>query len=115
MMVQKRSIGLCIIFSLITCGIYSIYWFVCLTNELNYASRTDATSGGMAFILTIITCGIYGIYWAYKQGEKVDRMNGQIGSTGLIYLLLQIFKLEIIGFCLMQNELNKFSDGQRTV
>jgi len=114
MMIQKRSIGLCIVLSIITCGIYGIYWFICLTNELNYASRKDGTDGGMSFVLTFITCGIYGYFWAYQQGEKVDRMNEQRSSTALVYLLLQIFGLGIVGYCLMQNELNYFSDRQNT-
>jgi len=114
MIVQKRSIGLCILFSIITCGIYGIYWFVSLTNELNYASNKVGTSGGMSFFLTLITCGIYGYFWAYQQGEKVDRMNEQKSSNALVYLLLQIFGLGIVGYCLMQNELNSFSDRQRT-
>ncbi|MGN1134113.1 MAG: DUF4234 domain-containing protein, partial [Oscillospiraceae bacterium] len=28
MLLQKRSIPLCIVLSIITCGIYSIYWFI---------------------------------------------------------------------------------------
>ena len=112
-MIPNRSIGLCIVLTLITCGLYGIYWFICLTNELNYASKSNATDGGMSFILTFITCGIYGYFWAYQQGEKVDRMNQQKSATAIVYMLLQIFHLGIIGCCLMQNELNFFSDGQR--
>ena len=69
-MIQQRNIALCIILSIITCGIYGLYWFVCLTNDTNAAADTEGTSGGVALILTIITCNIYGLYWAYKQGEK---------------------------------------------
>lgn len=32
-MIQSRSIPLCIILSIITCGIYGLYWLVCLANE----------------------------------------------------------------------------------
>lgn len=70
--IKKRSIGLAILFSIITCGIYGIYWFICLTNDSNHINPEDKTaSGGMAFLFTIITCGIYGIYWNYKLGKKV--------------------------------------------
>lgn len=34
---KKRNIALSIIFTLITCGIYGLYWFVCLTDETNQA------------------------------------------------------------------------------
>lgn len=63
-MIKQRNIALCIVFSIITFGIYALYWFVCLTNDANQESgQTDATSGGVALLLTIVTCNIYG--WFY--------------------------------------------------
>ncbi len=57
-MVKERNIAVCIILSLVTCGIYMIYWFICLTDEANNASNSTGTSGGMAFLLSLVTCGI---------------------------------------------------------
>ena len=56
---KKRNIALSIIFTLITCGIYGLYWFVCLTDETNQAAGEQKTTGVMALIFTLITCGIY--------------------------------------------------------
>ncbi len=69
-MIQQRSVAVCIILTIVTCGIYGLYWFICLTNDANTASNTFGTSGGMAILLTIVTCGIYSFYWAYKQGKR---------------------------------------------
>ena len=33
-MIKQRNIALCIVFSIITFGIYALYWFVCLTSML---------------------------------------------------------------------------------
>ena len=64
--ISKRSIPLAIILSIVTCAIYTLYWEVKLTDEMNkLLGKTNATSGVMALIYTIITCGIYGIYWLY--------------------------------------------------
>lgn len=38
---KNRNIALCIIFSIITFGIYGIYWFICLTNEMNMATPDE--------------------------------------------------------------------------
>ena len=38
-MIIRRSVPLCVILSIVTCGIYMLYWFVCVTNE------TDAVTG----------------------------------------------------------------------
>ena len=113
-MIESRNIAVCIVLTLVTCGIYGIYWIVCLTNDVNTVSGdVNGTSGGMVVLLTIVTCGIYGIYWAYKQGEKLDFTKNNRGipssNSGVLYLILQIFGFGIIAYALMQNELNKLA------
>lgn len=114
-MITKRSIGLAILLSIITCGIYVIYWFIVLTDETNIAANDQqGTSGGVAFLLSLVTCGIYGYYWAYKQGEKLDyakqARNVPSSNSNILYLILQIVGLRIIGYALMQDNLNKIAD-----
>ncbi len=112
---QKREIVMAIILSVITCGIYGIYWFVKLTDESNMIAETPTASGVMALVLTIVTCGIYGIYWAYKKGETIDKFNASRGmaatNNAIIYLVLElVFPIAI--YILLQNELNKIAQGQ---
>lgn len=109
-MATNRSIPLCIIFSLLTFGIYGLYWFVKLTDELNSNASTKTAGGGTALVFTILTGGIYGIYWYYKQGQKVDEISGNTGgNTGILYLILGLIGLGIIPYCLMQSELNRIA------
>lgn len=109
---KQRNIALCIVLSVITCGIYGIYWFICVTDDVNQVSDRYTTSGAMAFVLSLITCGIYGIYWAYKMGECLDTARAEhgepTGSLAIIFLILNIFGLSIITLALAQNELNKY-------
>lgn len=111
--VQERNIALCIIFSMITCGIYSLYWFVCMTDDTNAVANEEGTSGVLALVLTIVTCGIYGLYWAYKRGELLDKakMNRGLPASngGVLYLILYIVG-GVIAYALIQNELNKLAD-----
>lgn len=109
-MKQNRSIGLCVVLSIITCGIYMLYWMYCIHCDVQEVSgHSMGTEGGMVIVLTIITCGIYGIYWNYKMGQALDEARGTPGgSQGIAYLLLSLFGLDIISFALMQSELNKF-------
>lgn len=111
-MVREKNIVLCIILSLVTCGIYGIYWFVTLTDDTNTISGEPGTSGIMAFVLTIVTFGIYGLYWAFKCGEKIDKAHQNRGEAasngGILYLILFIFG-GIIAYALIQNEINKFA------
>ena len=95
------------------CGIYGIYWFICITDEVNAVSEENGTTGGLAFLFTLLTCGIYGIYWAYCNGQKLakagNKYNKAIGDNAVLYLILQIVGLGIVNYCLMQNDLNRFS------
>lgn len=113
-MVQQRNIALCIVLSIITCGIYSIYWLICLANDTNTVTgNPEGTSGGMVFLFTLITCGIYGFYWAYKQGEKIDNAKQARGiassNSGILYLVLSILGLSIVAYALMQDQINKLA------
>lgn len=96
--------------SIITFGIYGIYWFICLSDDANAVAGTEDMSGGTAYLLTIVTFRIYILYWAYKQGEKIEtarRNHGMpSGNQGALYLLLCLYALDIVAYALMQNELN---------
>ncbi len=113
-MFQKRSIPVCILLSIVTCGIYGLYWMVKVTDELNYVTGDrSAASGGMALLFTIITCGIYGLYWAWKCGEKVNGLRAGRGTPDgflhVAFLVLNLFGLEIVTLALIQDELNVYA------
>lgn len=109
-MVNKKNIAVCILLSLVTCGIYGIIWFVNLTDDVNLASGKESTSGLMCFLLTLVTCGIYGFFWAYRMGQELDEIkvkNGQPSSNyAILFLILQFVGLGIVNYAIIQNELN---------
>lgn len=111
-MIERREIGVSIVLSIITCGLYTIYWFIRLTDDVNaLAGEPDATSGGMAFLFSLITCGIYSYFWMYKMGEKLDNIavyQGRSAQTrGILYLVLSVLGLSIVSYALMQDSVNK--------
>lgn len=109
--ITKRDIVKCIIFSIITCGIYMLYWMAKVNDDTNtLCGEANATDGVKVVIFTIITCGIYGYYWSYKQGVKIDSLRsakGQpTGNLSIIYLILSLVGLDIVSLAMMQNEIN---------
>lgn len=110
-MIQKRSVATCIILSIVTCGIYGLYWVYCLQEDIRTATG-DASlpSGGMVILLSLVTCGIYSLYWMFITGQRIDDLRVQRGmaasNLGLIYLLLSVFGFSIVSYALAQNELN---------
>ena len=115
---RERGIAVSIILTIVTCGIYGIYWFICITNEAEAESGdTSLSSGGVAFLLTIITCGIYGIYWAYKMGKLLmiakEKNNLRAEDNSVIFLLLQLIGFGIINYALIQNGLNEITRARQ--
>ena len=110
-----RSIGMCILLSIVTCGIYAIIWLIQMADDVRNASGdVTAPSGGMVFLLSIVTCGIYLLYWMYKAGDSLNRAKQARGmmvdsNAGIMYLLLSVFGLSIVSYCLIQSELNKLA------
>ena len=110
----ERNIALCIVLSIVTCGIYMIYWIYKLNEELNaLAGEQEATSGGLVILFSFITCGIYLLYWNFKMGERGDKIKGVYGgSTNVLYLILAFFGLRIVNYALMQDTINNALRGR---
>jgi len=112
----QRNIALAIILTIVTCGIYGLYWLYKLVDELNEASNNTAgQSGGMVLLLSIVTCGIYELIWLYKAGGLVTTAKGSRNlpvesDSSIIYLLLGLFGFGIVSYALIQNELNKVAE-----
>ena len=110
---KQRSIGICILLSIVTLGIYGIYWFISITHDVVRIStgKVYNTSGGTAFLLTLVTCGIYGYYWVYQMGKSmyiVEREKVDYASdNSVLYLVLQFIGLGIVSTALIQNSINK--------
>lgn len=113
-MITRKSIATAIILSIVTCGIYGLYWLYQINDSVAQASGIQRMSGGVVLLLEIITCGLYGIYWAYIMGKDMQeaqaRRNMPITDNSILYLVLSIFGLQIVNLALIQNDLNNMPD-----
>ncbi len=113
-MIKERNIAVCLILTIVTCGIYGIVWFISLTDDARFVSGDERLSGGKAFLFTLITCGIYGYYWAYQMGKVMSNAKAKQGEVvnednSVLYLILSILGLNIVNYCLIQSDLNSFA------
>ena len=70
--INKRDLATQIILTVITCGLYSLYWIATITDDVNMLNEDDNnTSGITVVLLSILTCGLYLIYWKYDIGRKL--------------------------------------------
>ncbi|MBW6409462.1 DUF4234 domain-containing protein [Clostridium weizhouense] len=109
-MIKKRSVGISILLSFITCGIYSLFWMAFLSNETSEYLQ-EQQSGVTEVILGIITCGLYFIYWNYKMGKRIYDIQQRAGilatDNSLIYLIISLFGFSIIPVWIIQSDFNK--------
>ena len=106
--ISKRNIVAAVIWTILTCGIYSIYWMVKLNDELLQMSGKEGPSGGVVVLLTLVTCGIYGYVWYWKMGACIDEINNKNAdiSTGVLFLLLGVFGFGFVNYIIALNTIN---------
>ena len=110
-LIQERNIGLAIIFTIITCGLYGIYWVYSLTNEVGYLSDDPSFTGGKVILFSIITCGIYTLFWYYQLGGQIARAQQNKGypskDDGALLLVVALLSFGIISMAIAQSNVNR--------
>ena len=109
---EKRSIWVSVLFSILTFGMYSSYWMIQLTDETHeLLGRRTIASGGMGFIYAVCTFGLYFFYWVYKIMEEMNLAKAARGmqydsNLPIFSLLLAIFGFGFIPVILLQSSVN---------
>jgi len=109
----EKGIAVAIILTLVTCGIYGLFWQYRQMRTLNAWLGREEFSFAMWLLIGIITCGIYMIYIEYKMAKASNQVKeGQgksaDGNLPLICLLFSIFGLQIVSLAIQQDEINSF-------
>ena len=115
--VQTKNIGLSVILTLITCGIYGFYWLYCIARDLNELTvsqnQEKGPDAGLVVILSIVTCGIYLIYYFWKAGKMVSSLTYENGThpsdDSIVLMVLSILQLSIVSYCILQSNINGFA------
>lgn len=98
---ENREFWLVYLLSIVTCGIYGLYFMWHVVKDLNTICRTkeyDTTEDSPNYLLVVVfsllTCGVYGIYWFYKTANRMkhagERYGVRIDEDGRTYLLYLI-------------------------
>ncbi len=96
--IKRRNPALVIIFTIITFGIYEIYWFVKTKNEINSLGAEIPT----AWLLII---PIANLYWEYKYAEGFSKYVKK-DDNAILWFLLLLF-VAPVAMIIFQVELNK--------
>ncbi len=68
-----RSIAVGVLATLLTCGIYGLYWQYKQMDTLNAWLKRDEYSFWLWLFLTIITCGLFALYYEYKMAMSISQ------------------------------------------
>ena len=110
-----RSIPLYLIITLLTCGIFNLYWNYRQMQACNEMVGRNEFSWPAWFFLSLLTCGIYHIYYQYKMGSVILEVQRQRGtyifdSLPLVSLLVTVFGASIVADIIHQHEINKLCE-----
>ena len=81
--VEKLGLISMLLLSLITAGIYGLYWITKLADIVHtLVGRRTTASGGKLIFYTIITFGIYGIVFYYNMTKSLNEAKDQRSMPG---------------------------------
>jgi len=112
--INKRKIGMCILLSIVTLGIYEIYWmYLLVKNNRSLKGNTESCTGEM---LCLMFVPFYSLYWWYTRGTRMKyefvKYKHNASGSGILYLILELLGLGIVSMAIMQNDFNSLkSEG----
>lgn len=112
-LLERRSIGVCILLSLVTFGIYYVYWRYTLCKKLRAWAGENESCGGETACLVLVP--FYSLYWMFTRGKKFYAVSSARGvyvqDNAVVYLILDLFGLGIVSYALIQNDFNRIAEG----
>ncbi|MCS7206247.1 MAG: DUF4234 domain-containing protein [Leptospiraceae bacterium] len=119
---KKRSPLFVVVMSLITFGLYLIYWYAQIYKEIRIATGTTPTGNSfrLDFLLSLFTFGVWGIFVDYKISTILHQIRSRHqlegSNTSLIVVILDVFAymtfffLWVITSAIQQEEWNQISE-----
>ncbi|MDD4816819.1 MAG: DUF4234 domain-containing protein [Victivallaceae bacterium] len=114
-MVMHRPVAMVLIFTVITCGLYWLFWAYTTRCEIKQYLGDQSINPGLDVLLMII-CFPYCYYWFYKYSKEIAAAEEKAGiaatDNSLVNLFLAVFGLSLIAMLIMQSQLNAVAAKQ---
>ena len=123
-MIQERSLWKLILLSVVTCGIYSIYFWYQFDRDVNLICEGDGEqpmSYLLVVVLSVLTCSIFLWYWYYKKANRLQanarRYGMEIqenGTTVILWFLIGgwfFFVGIFVGYHILIKNINRLAEA----
>ena len=109
------SIPLYLVGTLLTCGLFNLYWNYRQMQACNDMVGRPEFSWPMWFFLSLLTCGIWHVFYQYKMGSVIVEIQRQrevhvFDSLPLVSVLVTLFGASVVVDVIHQYEINKLCD-----
>lgn len=108
-MLQKRTVLSVIVFSLLTCGIYLIWWTYVTCSVLQQHGRNTAIPPVLTTLMMLFVSGVGGILLGIDADDNINAIKYRYGmpqtDNKVLWLVLGFF-IPLATACLVQYEIN---------
>lgn len=108
-MIKKRNMLGQVGLMIITFGIYSIYWFYKISEEMKYVGKDMQASPGLWTVLLFVPFA--GLWSYYKFSELYEKVSSDHFNRWILWLLYVVFAPAV--WFIVQTEMNKQADQNR--
>jgi hypothetical protein len=106
--IKKRNLLAQVLLTIITLGIYALYWFYQVSMEMKDATGDTQASPALWVVLFFIPFG--GFYSVYKFSELYEKFSAEHFNKWLLFVLYIVFSPAV--WFIVQTDLNKRADLQ---
>ncbi len=109
----ELSVAMNLVITLLTCGIYNLYWNYMQMEACNTLLGREEFSFLKWIVFSLLTCGLYHIVYQYKMGAAITEIQFKLGLSvnkdlPILSIVATIFGFSIMADCIHQIELKLF-------
>ncbi|MBR3146644.1 MAG: DUF4234 domain-containing protein [Eubacterium sp.] len=110
-MLKNRSVVSVILLTLVTCGIYGLYWVYDTLSSMEQVSGREASVGAVVVLLLCIFFSPVGfLLYGMAADEQLNMIKGKFGmqqvDNKVMYMILGFF-IPIVLIPIVQDEINR--------
>jgi len=100
----KRNIPLSVVLSVITLGIYAIFWIKSISEDI--AKLEGEKTNSYLETALFFTVPFYCMYWYYTKGRKIAKLADD-ADMSILFSIQGLFCIGVFAFALIQTQIHK--------